>query len=310
MAGGFRTQPVIQRIVEGKHFALQRRQTQLRFRAEKLLLILLLWFVPPAIETMQGAAGRSGTVGGAAMPGMRVHHDYRAGFAEHQFLSRVRRTDVGQDILRQPLQQVRPGHDTRGSIVRREVVKEPDGVANPVSLFVGDAAHVRVQWLIALRVGIRGPGIQAAEFEVGSDYRCDVFQNPRRDDHFTKEFALIDQIRQPPSARFLAKLRAGILPFDFKELFHAGAQTMQQSGAHEAFEDHIAWVHTLILNDVTTTTIVFGMLLIGLGLGGYFGTGTSSLTALIPAAFGLALAGLGVMARDAGKRKLAMHERY
>ena len=49
------------------------------------------------------------------------------------------------------------------------------------------------------------------------------------------------------------------------------------------------------------------MLLAGLGLGGYFGTGTSSLTALIPAAFGVGLTGLGVMARDAGKRKLAMH---
>ena len=49
------------------------------------------------------------------------------------------------------------------------------------------------------------------------------------------------------------------------------------------------------------------MLLAGLGLGGYFGTGTSSLTALIPAAFGVVLTGLGVMARDAGKPKLAMH---
>jgi len=49
------------------------------------------------------------------------------------------------------------------------------------------------------------------------------------------------------------------------------------------------------------------MLLIGLGLGGYYGTGTSSLTALIPAAFGAVLAGLGVMSRNPEKRKLAMH---
>ena len=58
---------------------------------------------------------------------------------------------------------------------------------------------------------------------------------------------------------------------------------------------------------VATTAIVFGMLLAGRGLGGYFGTGTSSLTALIPAAFGVVLTGLGVKARDAGKRKRAMH---
>jgi hypothetical protein len=58
---------------------------------------------------------------------------------------------------------------------------------------------------------------------------------------------------------------------------------------------------------VATTSIVFGTLLIALGLGGYFGTSTRSLTALIPAAFGVILAVLGVMARDAAKRKMAMH---
>jgi lysylphosphatidylglycerol synthetase-like protein (DUF2156 family) len=62
-----------------------------------------------------------------------------------------------------------------------------------------------------------------------------------------------------------------------------------------------------ILENVANTTIVFGVLLIALGLSGYFGTGRTSLTALIPAAFGIALAGLGAMARDAAKRKMAMH---
>jgi len=49
------------------------------------------------------------------------------------------------------------------------------------------------------------------------------------------------------------------------------------------------------------------MLLIGLGLGGYYGTGTASLTALIPAALGLTMAGCGVLAGNADRRKLAMH---
>ncbi len=58
---------------------------------------------------------------------------------------------------------------------------------------------------------------------------------------------------------------------------------------------------------MANTTIVVGVLLILLGLGGYFGTGTTSPTALIPAAFGIVLAICGAIARNPEKRKMAMH---
>lgn len=58
---------------------------------------------------------------------------------------------------------------------------------------------------------------------------------------------------------------------------------------------------------MASTTIVFGLLLIVLGFAGYFLTGTSSFTALIPAAFGLLLLVLGLMARAEAARKHAMH---
>lgn len=58
---------------------------------------------------------------------------------------------------------------------------------------------------------------------------------------------------------------------------------------------------------MTNTTVSFGVILIVLGIAGYFGTGMVSLTALIPAAFGLVLLVLGVVARDPAKRKHAMH---
>jgi hypothetical protein len=58
---------------------------------------------------------------------------------------------------------------------------------------------------------------------------------------------------------------------------------------------------------VATTTIGFGVVLVILGLGGYFGTDRISPTALIPAAFGLLLIIFGAMARDEKRRKLAMH---
>jgi zinc transporter ZupT len=58
---------------------------------------------------------------------------------------------------------------------------------------------------------------------------------------------------------------------------------------------------------LANTTIGFGIVLIVLGLGGYFGSDRVSLTALIPAAFGLLLAIFGALARDEKRRKMAMH---
>ena len=56
-------------------------------------------------------------------------------------------------------------------------------------------------------------------------------------------------------------------------------------------------------------TIVFGVLLIVLGLVGYFGTGSAHPTALIPTWFGLALGVGGFLAisPSEGRRKLFMH---
>jgi hypothetical protein len=56
-------------------------------------------------------------------------------------------------------------------------------------------------------------------------------------------------------------------------------------------------------------TLVFAVLLAGLGVGGYFGTGSEHPTALIPAAFGIALGICGFLAisPDEGRRKLFMH---
>jgi hypothetical protein len=58
---------------------------------------------------------------------------------------------------------------------------------------------------------------------------------------------------------------------------------------------------------MASTAIVFGLALTLLGLWGYFLTGTSSATALIPALFGLLLIVLGFVARAEQARKHAMH---
>jgi hypothetical protein len=55
------------------------------------------------------------------------------------------------------------------------------------------------------------------------------------------------------------------------------------------------------------TTIVFGVLLILLGLGFFVGTGAAQATALIPAAFGVLLGLLGLLATRDAWRMHAMH---
>jgi len=54
-------------------------------------------------------------------------------------------------------------------------------------------------------------------------------------------------------------------------------------------------------------TILYGVLLILLGLAGYFLSDRESLTALIPSAFGILLLAAGLIALKDGARKHAMH---
>jgi uncharacterized membrane protein len=56
---------------------------------------------------------------------------------------------------------------------------------------------------------------------------------------------------------------------------------------------------------VARMTMVTGLILIGIALGGYVPTG--ALTALIPAAFGILLLALGALARRSDLRMHAMH---
>jgi len=58
---------------------------------------------------------------------------------------------------------------------------------------------------------------------------------------------------------------------------------------------------------MASITIALGVALVALGIGGYVLSGAASLTALIPAAFGLVIGLAGVMARDERKRMHAMH---
>ncbi len=54
-------------------------------------------------------------------------------------------------------------------------------------------------------------------------------------------------------------------------------------------------------------TVAFGVVLVVLGVVAYFASGAASVTALIPAFFGVVLAALGAVGRSEERRALAMH---
>jgi nitrate/nitrite transporter NarK len=54
-------------------------------------------------------------------------------------------------------------------------------------------------------------------------------------------------------------------------------------------------------------TIMFGLLLVAIGVGGYYFTGAKQPTALIPAVLGVAMFVCGVVAAQGAMRMLAMH---
>ena len=58
---------------------------------------------------------------------------------------------------------------------------------------------------------------------------------------------------------------------------------------------------------MTSTTRTSGLLLIALGVGTYWGTGRTSITALIPAFLGALFVVLALVARNEAARKHAMH---
>jgi len=56
-----------------------------------------------------------------------------------------------------------------------------------------------------------------------------------------------------------------------------------------------------------TLSLVIGVVLLAVGLGGFIGTGAHAPTALIPAALGVLLIASGLVARNARARRHAMH---
>ena len=239
--GGFSSaQFVVQGIIQGEQLTKLRRKGSLSFRAKQTLLILLLRLVKTAVEAVEGPAMRAGPVGGASVPGMRVHDGDASGGTEDEGLIGVRPQRVSEHVLRKLRPVVRAGNDSGRAVFRREIVEQPDGIAYPKSVLVGEGSGVTMQRLRLVGIGIRRAGIKAAEFESLAKNVANEFENAGRGDEVLENFAFVDQIRKPPRTCFLAKLQAGIFAFQLVEFFDALPYFLHGFVVQKPFEDDIS----------------------------------------------------------------------
>ena len=119
------------------------------------------------------------------------------------------------------------GHVPRGTILRSEIVQQPDGIEDRVAPGIRNHPHVAVQRLCRIRSWIGAAVIQAAQFEVAPQHRLSRRQQFRVADHPSEHLSFVHQIGQSLGVLLLAKLGPCIFPFDFQLPCHRRAQSLQ-----------------------------------------------------------------------------------
>lgn len=111
---------------------------------------------------MQSPAVPIAAVRCTAMPGMCVHDHNASGGSKQQHFAGVWLRGVAQHFLRELSPILRTGNDASCAIFSREIVQNPDGIADPESALVGQSSGIAVQRLRFNGVRIRGARIEAA----------------------------------------------------------------------------------------------------------------------------------------------------
>ncbi len=156
------------------------------------------------------------------MPEMTVENDDRPGGCQQRYLVRMQRGRVRHLVLRQRAALVRARHHARWSILRGEVVQQPDRVTYPKLASGHWLTPVCVERLMALS-GQSRPVIERGQLEIRSEHVSDARQHARMRKADVEHGALIHQVRQALGAGFLAELRARLVTLGLQQLVDLGA---------------------------------------------------------------------------------------
>jgi hypothetical protein len=186
---------------------------------------------------------------------VRVHDDDIAGLASYQDLVGMRGVGVGKYVLRKAAEMVATGDAAERAIFEGEVIEQPDGVAYPVAVFIGNRAHIGVERLQTVRVGIGRAGIETAEFEARLQDLADEMEDFRHHDHLFEDLAFVNEVGEAVGVLFLTELGAGVFAFAGVKLIDAAACFFQERGREETGEagESFAFevvVHGTILYDL------------------------------------------------------------
>src|SRR3954454_6144029 len=105
---------------------------------------------------MQGTARGCCTVARSSMPCMSIHNHNTAGGRQYKYLVRMCSRGVFQRLLGKLAPMLRARNDARGPVLGSEVIQEPNGVADPVSLLVRQRARIAMKGLRLGRERIGG----------------------------------------------------------------------------------------------------------------------------------------------------------
>ncbi len=148
----------------------------------------------------------------------------------------MRRQGILEHVLRPATPFVRARNHSRRAVLGREVVEHPDGVADPVALFVGDRRHVDVQRLRHLAVRIGGTRIQAAQLHLRPEHVPDALDHLRQHDRAAEDLALVHKVGQPVRVRFGPELAPGAIAFHVEDVVDPFPQLAEQIAAHAVLE--------------------------------------------------------------------------
>ena len=131
------------------------------------------------------------------------------------------------------------GDGAGGAVERGEVVEHPDGIEDGGAFFVRQEAHVAVEGLGGVGVGLGGAVVEAGEFVVRAEDGGGGGEQGGVGDDPVEDFPLVDEVGEALGVGFLAELGSGVFTLDGHAFGDGGAERFEPGGVDHSGDDRV-----------------------------------------------------------------------